>query len=111
MCILDAGDMQFFSYPRIALVASAVTFVACTGQVADTEAERSGEGSGRFLSNLNAPVNATLYSQQQAAVETIADKAVANLSKLVPCDPKAMGDDACGAAFVSAFGKRAFRRP
>jgi hypothetical protein len=181
--------MQFFSYLRMACLASAVTLVACSGQVADTSAEPSGEGgaaggdatggaeqagssggnggaagngvssiackptntqravprvplrrltrdeynnsvrdllgdtsspaklfaaderSGRFLSNSNAPLNAMLYSQQQAAAETLADKAVANLSKIVPCDPKAMGDDACGTAFIAAFGKRAFRRP
>src|SRR5688572_26121086 len=42
--------------------------------------------------------------------ERLAASAVKNnLARLVPC--KLPGDDACGKAFVAAFGKRAFRRP
>jgi Protein of unknown function (DUF1592)/Protein of unknown function (DUF1595)/Protein of unknown function (DUF1588)/Protein of unknown function (DUF1587) len=69
------------------------------------------ERSGRFLSNSIAPLSATLFGQQQTAAEVLADRAVMNLPKIVPCDPKVAGDDACGATFISTFGKRAFRRP
>jgi hypothetical protein len=37
--------------------------------------------------------------------------ALANMPSLVPCDPVKDGEDACGQAFVAAFGAKAFRHP
>lgn len=34
-----AGDMQFFSYPRVACLASIGTLLACSGQIADNVTE------------------------------------------------------------------------
>jgi hypothetical protein len=50
-----------------------------------------------------------LVEQQLFAAEAIAD-AVDPLG-LVSCDPAAEGEDACVDALVTAFGRRAFRRP
>ena len=64
----------------------------------------------RFYSNVStrlAPIDLDHYGD---AAEALASKAVANLGALVPCDPKA-GDAACAGKFITAFGKRAYRRP
>jgi len=57
--------------------------------------------------------NPLLVEQFMAAAEAIAGRAVAlNLNQLAPCagtSPSAQNQ--CGADFVRAFGKRAFRRP
>lgn len=46
----------------------------------------------------------------RTGAEALAKAAVANLSKLLPCDPQS-GEDACAAQFIASFGARAFRRP
>src|SRR5262249_52475852 len=38
-------------------------------------------------------------------------QARARLSEVVPCDPAAIGEDACAREFIASFGPRAFRRP
>jgi len=53
-------------------------------------------------------VLAELYFE---TAETLAEESVADLTTLLPCDPAAMGEDACAAEFISEFGARAFRRP
>jgi len=57
--------------------------------------------------------NPLLVEQFMNAAEGIARRAVANnLAPLAPCTGSSPAEHAkCGAAFVSAFGKRAFRRP
>ncbi len=57
--------------------------------------------------------NPLLVEQLMAAAEGIASRAVAaNLSELAPCTGSELAERAeCGRAFVSGFGKRAFRRP
>jgi hypothetical protein len=57
-----------------------------------------------------SPLHAQSYLD---AAEKIVARAVANaagFAKIVPCAP-ASGDAACGAKFIDAWGKRAWRRP
>ncbi len=55
-------------------------------------------------------VSALLGEQYLAAAEKLA--AAADVSKLAPCDPAAAGGEAaCAAAFVTTFGKKAYRHP
>ena len=57
-------------------------------------------------------VSPQLAEQYLNAAETLAKAAVStNMAKVVPCDPTATGADACAAQFISAFGRRAYRRP
>ena len=57
-------------------------------------------------------VSPVLAEQYLLAAEAVATAAVAsNLSKIVPCDPAAVGVDACARQFIAAFGKAAYRRP
>lgn len=57
--------------------------------------------------------NPLLVEQFMDAAESIAGRAVAaNLTTLAPCAGTSIAEQtACGASFVTAFGKRAFRRP
>ena len=56
-------------------------------------------------------VPALLAEQLRDAAEAIATQAMGDLDTLLPCDPEADGEEACRDAFITAFGKRAFRRP
>jgi len=56
-------------------------------------------------------VTQLLAEQFMEASEGIALRAAKDWQKLLPCDPQKMGEDACAAQFVLAFGQRAFRRP
>ena len=57
--------------------------------------------------------NPLLVEQLMDAAEAIASRAVAaNLATLAPCAGTSTAEQAaCGASFVTSFGKRAFRRP
>ncbi|HYQ30266.1 MAG TPA: DUF1592 domain-containing protein [Polyangiaceae bacterium] len=57
--------------------------------------------------------NPLLVEQLMGAAESIAGRAVAaNLGTLAPCAGTSTAElTSCGAAFVTSFGKRAFRRP
>ncbi len=44
------------------------------------------------------------------SAETLATRVVDHFDALLACDAKALGDDACARAFVTRFGRRAFRR-
>ncbi len=57
-------------------------------------------------------VTSTHVEQFMKAAETLATTATAptNIAKLLPCDPKAVGEEACARTFVGSFGQRAFRR-
>jgi hypothetical protein len=46
-----------------------------------------------------------------STAEDLAKAAMANLGKLLPCQPTAGQEEACADKFIKAFGKRAFRRP
>jgi Protein of unknown function (DUF1592)/Protein of unknown function (DUF1588)/Protein of unknown function (DUF1587)/Protein of unknown function (DUF1595)/Protein of unknown function (DUF1585) len=56
-------------------------------------------------------VSAMLAEEYMRAAEEIATAAVADLPSLLPCDPAAIGEDACAAALVDTLGPRAYRRP
>ena len=55
-----------------------------------------------------SPLLAELYMN---AAEDLAATAAGKLDTLLPCDPGALGEDACAREFVKPFGQRAFRRP
>lgn len=66
-----------------------------------------------FNNNADALVVTQLLAEQYLqAAETLAEKAVADLPKLLgKCDVGAEGEDACARRFIEEFGFRAFRRP
>lgn len=66
---------------------------------------------GRFAVNADAPVSEVQLEQYMEAAETIAEAAVTDLPAILECDPVAVGEDACASAFLSSFGRRAYRRP
>jgi hypothetical protein len=69
------------------------------------------EGSGGFYGNAIAPVSELFLEKYGRAAELAARQAVTHLGALLPCDPVAVGEDACARTFVERFGRRAFRRP
>jgi hypothetical protein len=69
------------------------------------------EKVGAFFSNASAPVSELVAEQYMRVAEDLAELAVPSMATLVPCDVAAADPSACGAAFVDAFGPRAFRRP
>ena len=69
------------------------------------------ERIGAFKSNGAAPVGQLQVEQYMDAAEGIATEAVADLGALLPCDPTAMGEDACADMFIREFGAKAYRRP
>jgi hypothetical protein len=71
----------------------------------------SDERLGPFVSNGRAPVTELHVEQYRDAAETIAAAAVRRLEALAPCDPTAVGAEACARQFIARFGERAFRRP
>jgi hypothetical protein len=56
-------------------------------------------------------VTFALASDYLTAAETMAAKAVANLSRLSPCDVGSKGAAECARMFIRDVGKRAYRRP
>ena len=54
-------------------------------------------------------VTQLLAEHYMKAAEKIAERAVARLPELLPCD--AADGEACGEAFIRTFGRRAWRRP
>jgi len=71
-----------------------------------TEDERAGEFSGNFYT----PVNELQLGQYATAAEAAAERAVARLSDLLPCQPSGDGAE-CATRFIQQFGRRAHRRP
>jgi hypothetical protein len=63
-----------------------------------------------FMFKRAGSVSALDATMLQAAAESLAAEAVANLKSLLPCDP-APNEAACARQFVEQFGLRAFRRP
>lgn len=67
---------------------------------------------GAFSNTATALTVPPLLAQgYESAAEELAKTAIANPSKLLPCDPVAAGEDACAQQFIATFGKKAFRRP
>jgi hypothetical protein len=66
--------------------------------------------AGPFDSNVASGLEPLALEKLVYAAEDLADQASAKLSSLVPCDV-ARGDEACARAFITSFGRRAFRRP
>jgi hypothetical protein len=69
------------------------------------------EGVAGFHGNTIAPVSELHLEKYGRAAELVARQAVARLPALLPCDPTRVGEAACARAFVTGFGRRAFRRP
>jgi Protein of unknown function (DUF1592)/Protein of unknown function (DUF1588)/Protein of unknown function (DUF1595)/Protein of unknown function (DUF1587)/Protein of unknown function (DUF1585) len=64
-----------------------------------------------FKSNAVAPVGDLQVEQYMDAAETVAAEATADLGGLLPCDPAAMGEDACAELWLRELAPRAYRRP
>jgi hypothetical protein len=69
------------------------------------------ENDGGFASNATAPVKELQLDKYREAAEDLANKATADMARLVPCAPPAKPEAACVDEFLRDFGKRAYRRP
>jgi hypothetical protein len=69
------------------------------------------EGVAGFHGNTIAPVSELHLEKYGRAAELVARQAVTRLPALLPCDPDRAGEVPCARAFITAFGRRAFRRP
>lgn len=56
-------------------------------------------------------VTQLLAEQYMEASEGIAARAAKDWTKILPCDPAKVGEDACATQLIASFGQRAFRRP
>ena len=56
-------------------------------------------------------VTQLLAEQYMEAAEALAHAAMTTPAKLLPCDPAALGEEACAGQLITGLGKRAFRRP
>jgi hypothetical protein len=83
--------------------------IGATGRPADMLAED--EKIGPFHSNAIAPITNLEVQQHKEVAGTLAAAAVANLSKISPCDLVADTGTTCATQFVTQFGRRAYRRP
>ncbi|MEQ1879027.1 MAG: DUF1592 domain-containing protein, partial [Bdellovibrionia bacterium] len=73
--------------------------------------ERDSTGSGFKGSAKDSYVSPVLAEQYEAAARSLAQTLSGNLATLLPCTPADPANEACVAAFISAFGKKAFRQP
>jgi hypothetical protein len=82
-----------------------------THPAADFGAEEEALGFNNNAANL--VTSSALAEKYLLAAEGIAERATASptMSTVLPCDPVAIGEDACAQKFIAAFAKRAFRRP
>jgi hypothetical protein len=69
------------------------------------------ERVGAFKSNAVAPVVDLQVEQYMDAAELLAEEYVAELPAHLPCDPAAIGDDACADAWLREIMPRAYRQP
>lgn len=69
------------------------------------------ERIGAFKSNGVAPLGELQVEDYMDAAEVIATEAAVDLGGLLPCDPGAIGEDACAEEFIRTLGPRAYRRP
>ena len=73
-------------------------------------------GGANFDNNADVlGMNPLLFESLESATDTLANAAVASgspsLAKIVTCDPTKLGDTACATAVMTAFARRAWRRP
>ncbi len=80
-----------------------------THPAADFGAEEEALGFNNNAANL--VTSSALVEKYMVAAEGIAERATEAMSSVVPCDPAAIGEEACAQQFIASFGKRAFRRP
>lgn len=66
-----------------------------------------------FTNNAEGQTSSTdLIDAIETSARAVAAAAADNLNKVLPCQPASAADEvACGNQFVTAFGRRAFRRP
>jgi hypothetical protein len=69
------------------------------------------ERVGVFDGNIVAPVTDLMVDEYATAAERAAQQALPNIEKLMPCDRRSQGDDACAKQFIEQFGQRVYRRP
>ena len=81
------------------------------GQTPDTSSLVADSRTGSFKTNALLPVQENDVGAYDSLAQTMAAKAVTDLSSLLQCDTKAKGEDKCATEFVKTFGARAYRRP
>jgi hypothetical protein len=68
--------------------------------------------AGGFSNNASVlTISPLLAEKYMEAAETLAAEVVEDLAAHLPCDPAAIGEDACAREFIQVFGRRAYRRP
>ena len=65
----------------------------------------------RFLSNTISALKSVDLDRYADAADALAKQATANLTTLVPCDPRTAGEAPCARQFIERFARRAYRRP
>lgn len=70
-----------------------------------------GESHGFDNNAENQRVTRLLAEQYMSAAELLAAKVMKDPTLVLNCDPVQVGEDACAQAFITTFGRRAFRRP
>ena len=81
------------------------------GETPDTSVLLGDFRTGAFKANALQPVDERDVGAYDSLAKTLSEKAVSNLSGLLSCDTKAMGEDKCADQFIKSFGARAYRRP
>ncbi len=64
-----------------------------------------------LVTNVNAPVSATVVEEYVNAAIAISTRSMSKFSTLLGCNPTTVGELACAKQFIASFGKKAFRRP
>ncbi len=65
-----------------------------------------------FDNNARALQVTPVHAEQfMTGAEAVAGHVAADFAAFLPCDPAEIGEDACAAAFIHTFGRRAWRRP
>jgi hypothetical protein len=73
-------------------------------------------GGANFDNNADVlAMSPLLFGDLESATDTLANAAVAtgtpSLAKIITCDPTKVGDSACATTVMTAFARRAWRRP
>jgi hypothetical protein len=80
-----------------------------TSPAAGFGAEEEALGFNNNAANL--VTSSALAEKYMVAAEGISERATEPLSRVVSCDARTIGVDACAREFIRDFGRRAFRRP
>lgn len=89
----------------------AATVKELLGQAPDTSILLGDSRTGPFKTNALFPVEEGDVGAYDTLAKTLSEKAVGDLSSLLSCDTKTMGEDRCATRFIETFGARAYRRP